>query len=462
LKATYNRMEKIYEARDKINNLLASYIPSSISNPVEEALYGAKSLFSLPKKEADEYRLKAVKYAFKHHYENNKFYREMCKERNITPDDIKGIEDFKKIPLLPHTFFKDYPSGREFAIWLANLMSTEVPKIVIKGKNPSFDDVIDAFQEAGITVCYSSGTTGKFTFIPRDETTYKMGQYAIARASTEMLSHWYDYDAFAFLLFPNPKKTNIYVGKVTNVLFDVVKDVQVAIDRKITTDLLRISMGVTFNLKEKVMAKMIKAANKKMNEEMVSRIIKWVEERAKNNDRIFFAGAPFILDAVMDKLLKEGKTFDFGEKGAVLTGGGWKVHEDKRLPLEEFREKVEKTFGIPNENCLDLYAMVESNGFMVNCPEGHYLHIPSTYLHPMVIDENGEEVAEGEEGRFAFLDSLALSYPGFIVTGDKVRLLNECPACGREGPVLEPEVTRVKGEEIRGCAEEMRRILLEG
>ena len=80
----------------------------------------------------------------------------------------------------------------------------------------------------------------------------------------------------------------------------------------------------------------------------------------------------------------------------------------------------------------------------------------------MVIDENGEEVAEGEEGRFAFLDSLALSYPGFIVTGDKVRLLNECPACGREGPVLEPEVTRVKGEEIRGCAEEMRRILLEG
>ena len=54
-----------------------------------------------------------------------------------------------------------------------------------------------------------------------------------------------------------------------------------------------------------------------------------------------------------------------------------------------------------------------------------------------------------------------MSYPGFISTGDKVRIHDECPVCGREGPVLEPEVERIKGEEIRGCAEEMRRIIME-
>jgi hypothetical protein len=106
--------------------------------------------------------------------------------------------------------------------------------------------------------------------------------------------------------------------------------------------------------------------------------------------------------------------------------------------------------------------MVEGNGFMVHCPEGHYLHIPTTYFHPMVLDEEGNSLGYGEEGRFAFLDSLALSYPGFITTGDKVKIHEQCPACGRNSPVLDPEVERVGGEEGRGCATEMRRMLLDG
>lgn len=448
--------------KEIVDNILQSYIPGEISSPVEKALYEPQMLFNEPKEKMDEYRLKAIKYAFKHHYENNKFYRQLCKENGVTPDDIRSIDDFSKIPLLPHRFYKDYPSGRDFALWLANLMSVELPRIEIEKRKPTYDDIIEDFQKAGITVCFSSGTTGKFTFIPRDEKTYKMGQYAIARCAIEMLSHWYDYDTNAYLLFPNPKKTNIYVGKVANVLFDAMKNVKVAIDTKITTDILRISMGVTFNLKEKMMYKVIKAKSKKMNQEMIENILKWLEEMDRKNERIFFAGAPFILNAVMERLREEGIYYDFGERGAVLTGGGWKIHEDKRLPVKEFREKVKRYLGIPEENCLDLYAMVEGNGFMVHCPEGHYLHIPTTYYHPMVVDEDGMPLEYGEEGRFAFLDSLALSYPGFIITGDKVKLHEECPACHRTTPVLEPEITRIRGEEIRGCAEEMRRLLLEG
>ena len=448
--------------KEIVDKRLSNYIPPSISSPVEKALYEVESIFALPKEKLDEYRLNAIKYAFYHHYNNNKFYRQLCKEKNVKPDDIKSINDFHKIPLLPHRFFKDYPSGRQFAVWLANLMSVDLPKIVIEGKNPSYDDVIEEFQKAGITVCYSSGTTGKFTFIPRDEKTYKMGQYAIARCGIEMLSHWYDFNSNAYLLFPNPKKTNIYVGKVTNVLFDLVKNVNVAIDKKITTDLLRIAMGITMNFKEKMMSKLARKMNKKMNKNMVKNIIKWLDEMDRKKERILFAGAPFILNMVMERLDEEGKTYDFGERGAVLTGGGWKIYEDKRMPVEEFRKKVQEFFGIPSQNCLDLYAMVEGNGFMVHCPEGHYLHVPTTYFHPMVLDENGEPVGYGEEGRFAFLDALALSYPGFIMTGDKVKLLEECPGCDRTTPVLEPEIERIRGEEIRGCAEEMRRMLIEG
>ena len=449
-----------YDFMEKFNERAKDYIVP-IESPVDEAVYKPKSFFSISKKEADEYKYKAIKYAFKHHYENNAFYHKLCKEKGIKPDDIKSIDDFVKIPLIPHEFFKDYPSGREFAVWLANVMSIKLPKIVIKGKNPTYDEVIDAFKEAGIIVTYSSGTTGRFTFIPRDEKSYKMAEYSIAKSAIDMLQHWWDYDTYAYLLFPDPRTTNIYVGKVTKILFDMVKDARIAIETKITTDLLRISMGNVRNFKEKMMNKFIKSAMKKMNEKMINKIIKWADERNKNKDRILFAGAPFILNMVMDRMEKEGISYDFGERGAVLTGGGWKTQEASRLPVDEFRKKVEKYFGIPSENCLDLYAMVEGNGYMVHCPQSHYLHIPKTYFHPIVLDEDGENVAEGEEGRFAFLDAIPRSYPAFIITGDKVRLKHSCD-CGRDGFILEPEIKRIRGEEIRGCAEEMRRILLEG
>lgn len=444
-----------------LNKRLEAYIPKEENMaPPDKALYEADSMFNTKKEVADKYRLDAIKYAFKLHYENNKFYHDFCVEHNVKPDDIKSIEDFSKIPLVSHKFFKDYPSGKDFAVWLANIMTGDIPKIKIDKKNPSFDDVIKSFGNSGITVAYSSGTTGKFTFIPRDERTFKSAEYSIARSVIEMLYQWWEYDSYAYLLFPHSFKTNLYVGKVTSVLFDAIKDVRAAIDREITTDIIRISMGRPQGLKEKAMAGMLKLASKRMNEKMVNDIIEWMEKLENTDKRIFFAGAPFILNMVMDKMDREGIKFDFGDRGAVMTGGGWKTQEDRRMPVQEFREKVKKFIGIPENQCLDLYAMVEGNGFMTQCPEGHYLHIPYNYYYPMVLDENNEPVGYGEYGKFAFLDSLARSYPGFIYTGDRVKLLERCPVCDRPGPVLEPEVKRMAGEEIRGCAEEMRRMLL--
>ena len=46
-----------------------------------------------------------------------------------------------------------------------------------------------------------------------------------------------------------------------------------------------------------------------------------------------------------------------------------------------------------------------------------------------------------------------------MVSGDRVRMLEHCPVCDRPGPVLEPEIKRDSGQEMRGCAEEMRRML---
>lgn len=443
----------------KLNGMLKEYIPKDFI-PADDALYRSSSLFDMPLKEIDEIRFKVIKDAFLHHYEKNEFYHQHCKENGIKPDDIKDSSELQKIPLIPDRFYKTYPKGKDFAVWLSNIYTGEIPEVTIQGNHPSLDDIIDSFNNAGMQITYSSGTSGRHTFIPRDKRNYKATEYSIARSVLEMLGHWWEGDDFhAYLLFPNPKKTNIYVGKVTSVLFDVAKDVEVAIDREVTTKEIRIVMGRPGGIGERIMGGLARLTVNGRNKKMVDNIIKWMERYEKSEDKLLLAGAVFILHMVMEKLEEDGRTFDLGERAAVLTGGGWKAQEGQRMAVKDFRERVNRLLGIPEENCLDLYGMVEGSGFMVHCPEGHYLHIPLPFYYPMALDDDLNPLDYGETGRFAFLDGLARSYPGFIMTGDRVKILEKCPVCDRPGPVLEPEIHRMGGEEIRGCAEEMRRLM---
>ncbi len=439
----------------KFEERISKYIvPQSEWGPVEKAIYGVKDLYRVEPKEANELRFKSIKFQFKRQYEKNTFYRKMCKNRNVSPDDIKSHDDLLKIPLLEDRFFKNYPDGKEFAVWLANIFTGELPEIEIRKKKPSYDDILKDFNSAGLVISHSSGTSGKHTFIPRDKRTFDMAEYSFAKAVATMIYPFWEYDISAYLLMPNPFKTFLFAGKVCSVLYDAVKDVTPAIDKRITTEIISLLMR-----SRGIKAKIVRFSAALSNRKMIKRIVSWLEENERKGRKIAFIGAPYILHEVMEYLRKEGKTFSFEDRGAVVTGGGWKIQEDKRLPVDVFREDVEKILGINKELCLDLYGMVEGNGAAIHCPEGHYLHLPTTFYYPLVVDENLEPVDYGEYGRFAFLDATAYSYPGFIITGDRVRMLEHCPVCDRPGPVLEPEVKRVKGEEVRGCAEEVRRML---
>ena len=59
--------------------------------------------------------------------------------------------------------------------------------------------------------------------------------------------------------------------------------------------------------------------------------------------------------------------------------------------MEDFRKEVEEVLGIPERCCLDIYGMVEGNGWAVHCPEGHYLHVPYSFYKPIVLDESRAE-----------------------------------------------------------------------
>jgi len=323
----------------------------------------------------------------------------------------------------------------------------------VEGADPTFDDVVNAFNDEGLAIMYSSGTTGRFSVIPRDMRTFQAAEYALEKLSDAMIA---PRDDHLLMLYPNPASTNLFVGKCTTFAYSVFSDLQYAFD-----------FAIPSALTQKVMSgneppKMASSGQSEMQQKLFDTTVKWLECFEKTEETVRLAGPPFLLISVLNTLRNEGKRFDFGDRGTIWTGGGWKMYENARSSLANFRKLVEYVLGIPETRCIDCYSMCESNGMMVQCPEGHYLHAPYTYFKPLVLDDALTPIGYGESGRLAFLDAVAGSYPGFIMSGDHVRLLERCPVCDRLGPVLEPEVRRAEGEEVRGCAEELQRVLAEG
>lgn len=436
----------------QLNERLGSYIPPRETwTSVDEAIYPPLDLLRVPPGEAGAMQLKAIKYTFTHHYTLNGFYRRYCEAKGVTPDDIKTNDDLEKIPIIPDTTFKQHPSGKDFAYWIAGIFTGDLPKIVVKSANPTFDDVINAFNAAGLKVAYSTGTSGRHSVIPRDKRTFYSFQYAMTKMRLGLVDELGADHSLS--LFPRPTKTNLYAGQVMEWQYQSYKDHHCALDVGISADqALRAMTGQDQN------ESMSQSAKEQMCK-VFKNGIAWLERYENTADTVMIFAPPAIFSSFMDALERIGKRFDCGERGTVLTGGGWKTRENERIAADGFRKRIEEMLGIPETHCIDGYGMVEMNAGIITCPEGHYYHLPYTSLRPLVLDESLTPIGYNEWGRFAFLDALAGSYPGFIITGDRVRMFEHCPICDREGPVLDTVIERAPSEEVRGCAEEVRRAL---
>jgi hypothetical protein len=138
------------------------------------------------------------------------------------------------------------------------------------------------------------------------------------------------------------------------------------------------------------------------------------------------------------------------KKGSlVLLGGGWKSFAGEAISREALVEMITKCLGVPPQMILEGYSMTEINMLMLRCECGRF-HIPPI-IEPVVFDEELNPL-EGKDikGAFGFLDPLGVSYPGFIISGDYVRMIDgECD-CGLVGPAI-LEIGRLPGSEVKGC-----------
>lgn len=306
---------------------------------------------------------------------------------------------------------------------------------------------------------FTSGTSGRFSFIPRDTGSWNHLKYNAMKSVIELID--YDPNDTVLLLIPDPRLTNLTIASLFGIAFDLYnpENIHVALgNTKITIQFLRMQRAEAIGIREKIKAKAISGISPIVQKKSDLKMIRILEEMEKEGKRVNIAGPPFWLNRIIERMEKEGRTVNL-QNGQVLTGGGWKAEEDKRTPEEIFREKVEEVLGIPQDRYHDVYAMSECSSIFLSC-EGHYKHVPPTII-PFVLDEELNSLGYNKYGRFAFIDPIPKSYPGFIITGDKVKLIEKCPVCNRKGPVLDIEVSRLPGVEGRGCAAVMADLMKE-
>ncbi len=428
--------------------------PRSSWTTVDEMIYDTDSYFDGDREKMREARFAATKESLRHHYEHSRFYNRLCREYDFTPDEVQSEDDLHRVPMVPDTFFKEYPSEdpRRVYEWLRKVTTVDIGEYDYTGR--SLQGFLRwAEQRLQGMVNHSSGTTGNYSFMFRDRVTFKRFYYAavttlLAVSPPRSEPHY---------VYPGSPNTYLTLGRWIGEGARIFKESRqhFLTDREITMDVARLlSTGQPRGLRDRLKLLMLRRAMKKGEKKLVDRL----QRLDKRNEQTYVIGPPFQIYSVMQRMRKDGVSLSLGDDGgAMVTGGGWKIYEDRKVSEQAFAAMAEETLGIPPERYVDVYGMSEMNGLAVSC-EGRYKHL-HPWIYPMVLDDNEGMLGYGEWGRFAFLDPVAHSYPGFIITGDRVRLLEECPACGKTGPVLDNDIGRMAGAEAKGCANLMRGLM---
>ena len=112
---------------------------------------------------------------------------------------------------------------------------------------------------------------------------------------------------------------------------------------------------------------------------------------------------------------------------------------------------IERATGVKKQFVIDGYSMTEIGAIMLKCEQGRF-HVPP-HLETIILDDALDPV-DGEDltGILGVMDPFAVSYPGFLITGDNVhRTRNPLPMRTRRRDALVGE-SRVQAQKSKAAA----------
>ena len=411
-------------------------------------------LFSIPREEREKLQLEAVRINF-------------ARMRNRIPAlkklaDRQGVEHIDKLEdVLPvcfdHRVLKNYPiqiiENRDFAkltMWLDKLTAHDLSRVDLTGLT-TIEQWLQRLEAFGMLVTYSSGTTGKLSFVPRsyDELgPWKFSFYNVNHACSGV-------DAWKEKL---PTFSPVYRGGYQTMLkmlslFQVEmaggeEHFHTLYDSHIPADLMALSGRLqAAEDKGEVMSLGLDPAlleqRKRMMEQGRTReadMERWFSKLMTDfkGQKVKIGGTFADLFRVAKAGLEAGLKCEFAPGSIMVGGGGMKGYKDAPADWED---QVKLFFGV--NKLANQYGFSECIGNAPLCDAGYFHFMP--YTVPILMDGEGRALPrEGvQKGRLVLVDPIPTSYWGGFTSGDEVTMHwdDNCP-CGWTGPRAEKTIRR--------------------
>jgi hypothetical protein len=369
---------------------------------------------------------------------------------------IDRIEDVLPV-CFDHRVLKNYPiqiiENRDFpklTSWLDKLTAHDLTRMDLTGLQ-TIEEWLGRLEAFGMLVTYSSGTTGKLSFVPRSR-----DEFGPWRASFFLVNHAASgVDAYRTKL---PTFSPTYRGGYQTMLkMTMLFNSEMAggeehyhtlYDGHIPADLMALSgrlqsaedkgeierLGLDPALLEQ--RRTMLEQGRRREQDMEAWFSKLMREF--KGQRVKIGGTFSDLYRVAKAGLEKGMRCEFAPGSIMVGGGGMKGYKDAP---EDWEDQVKYFFGV--ERLANQYGFSESIGNAPLCEAGFFHFLP--YTVPILMDQEGKALPrEGvQKGRLVLVDPIPTSYWGGFTSGDEVTMHwdDGCP-CGWHGPRAEKTIRR--------------------
>lgn len=430
--------------------------------------------------QARELRREAILINHAYYLKNISIYQKLAREEGI--GEATNIETIKRKLMFPDDIFKSYTqewldSGdfSKMNRWLSNIYHKQVD-LDVQGVK-SIDAWLERLETADINVAFSSGTSGNFSFVPRDKENWILAKTAntcylaplllnlnigISRggfplkqvikslppeAFMKVISKTglHDFDA-CLLGFRQGRMGN---QMLMQELAPIFRKCYFLYDVDLGATALRCLRRGARSEEEQELVEQFQNQVISQRDQNHLRLIDNIRTSISEGQKVFIFGTPYQFKELCEFVSSHNQKLALNKESLILFGGGWKSFTGEPMKRGDLIKNLTDSFSLPAERIMEGYSMTEISMLMMRCAYGRF-HIPPV-IEPVIFDDELNPI-EGKDisGIFGFLDPLAMSYPGFIISGDHVHLVEGECQCGLSGPAL-TEIGRDKNREIKGC-----------
>lgn len=411
-------------------------------------------LMAITREERERLQLEAVRISFARLRGRIPALTKLAERQGV--ERIDRIEDVLPV-CFDHRVLKNYPiqiiENRDFArltSWLDRLTAHDLSRIDLTGLT-TIEQWLARLEAFGMLVTYSSGTTGKLSFVPRSRD--ELGPWKFHFFNVNYAANGVDpWTTRLPTFFPGYRggyQTMLKMMSLFNVeMAGGEEHYYTLYDSHIPADLMALSgrlqsaedrgelreLGLDPALLEQRQRMLEQGRRREADmEAWFSRLIDEFRGR-----RVKIGGTFADLYRVARAGLDKGLSCAFAPGSIVAGGGGMKGYKDAP---DDWEEQVRHFFGV--DRLGNQYGFSECIGNAPLC-EHDFFHLPP-YSVPLLMDANGAALPrEGvQKGRLVLVDPIPQSYWGGFTSGDEVTMhWEEDCACGWKSPRIAKTIRR--------------------